>query len=291
MRIAIALGTIVLLGASVAYADRPVDQTAKVNKDGTVSVSNIAGSVTVVGGNRSDVHITGRLDDNVEELRVEERDGDLRIEVILPRRSHRGGDADLKLEVPKGVALDIETVSANIEVEGVAGDVDLESVSGGVRVEGGDGVADVQSVSGDIELTGAFENVDAESVSGGIDVKGASGRIDASTTSGRIEVAGGDFDSVDLESMSGRVEFAGDPRKDADISIESFSGRVVLTLPASLSAEIDVETHSGSIESDFGSGVRKEKYGAGAWLETSVGGGEASIEVSTFSGSVSLRKK
>jgi DUF4097 and DUF4098 domain-containing protein YvlB len=282
----------VLLVAGAASADRPVDETVKADKNGTVSISNVAGSVKVTGWDKAEVKVTGTVDDEVEEVVVDAREGDVEIEVKLPRRSHHGGDADLIVQVPKGSELEIETVSADIEVSGVEGRLDLESVSGSVDVEGANAEADVSTVSGRITLSGKFPGVEAESVSGDIEVDGVSGEIDVSATSGRIEITGSDFDRVDCESMSGDVRFDGNPKAGADLSIEVFSGDAELMLPASLDARINVETHSGSITSDFGDDeVRREKYGPGAWFETEVGKGSASIDVTSFSGSVRLRKK
>jgi len=282
----------VLLVAGTAQADRPVDETVKADKKGVVSISNVAGSVTVTGWDKAEVKVTGTVDDEVLAVEVDSRDGEVEIEVKLPRRSHHGGDADLIVQVPKGSSLEIETVSADIEVSGVGGSLDLESVSGQVDVEGGNAEAEVSTVSGNITLSGKFPGVEAESVSGDIEVTGASGHVEVSATSGRIEVTGSDFDRVECESLSGDVRFDGNPKAGADLSIEVFSGDAVLILPADLDAQISVETHSGSISSDFGEDrVRTEKYGPGAWFDTEVGKGSASIDVTSFSGSVRLKKR
>jgi DUF4097 and DUF4098 domain-containing protein YvlB len=281
-----------LLLATSAVARETVDRSLDTNDSPEVSISNVAGSVKVVGGGGKTVRVEGSLDDDVEDLRIRAEEDRVDIEVILPRHSHRGGDADLVITVPKGAMVEVETVSAWIEVAGVEGELDLESVSGDITVEGADAEADVSSVSGRIELSGSFPRLEAESVSGDVEVDGASGDLEISTTSGRIGIIGGDFDSVDCQSVSGSIRFEGRPKKGAEISMENFSGNTTLRLPADLDATIEVETHSGDIESDFGDErVRREKYGPGAWFETEVGDGSARIEVSSFSGDVRLMKE
>ena len=67
-----------------------VDRTLDAASDGAVDVSNIAGSISVDGWNRNEVHVRGTLGRNVEEL-IFERDGDrITIKVKVPKRGGSG---------------------------------------------------------------------------------------------------------------------------------------------------------------------------------------------------------
>lgn len=290
------LGALVLFGTSglaMAGGSERIDETVPAEADGQVYISNVAGMVRVVGWDRNEVRVKGRYDENVREIEIDVDEGEIEIEVILPRNLNwGGGDADLTIHVPEGSSLEVETVSAPIEVEGVQGEMELESVSGHVEVDGAQSSVEASSTSGSVRLLGDMKDVMVETVSGGIEIIGVSGEISAVTVSGGIEIEGGDFDSIECESVSGGIDFIGNPVPGYDVMIEAFSGSVNLYLTDGLDASIQAETHSGDIRSDFGDAkVRRAKYGPGAWMETEVGDGSATIDISTFSGSIYLHDK
>ena len=94
--------TVIVLGLVFAMPlmAEEVDRTLDAAPDGEIDVSNIAGTITLVGWSRDQVEVTGTLGRNVEEL-VFERDGDnVTIQVKIPRKGGRGSDADLNIRVP-----------------------------------------------------------------------------------------------------------------------------------------------------------------------------------------------
>jgi len=287
------LGLALLLAASAsARADRKVDEKVPCDADGTVSISNVSGRIDVVAWDRKEVQVTGTLDDKVEELRVDPDGGDVEIEVVLPRRIRgRGGDADLEIRVPKGARVEVETVSAEITAKGTKGQLELQSVSGSVDVEAETGSAEVETVSGEVRVNGRLERTEVQSVSGTVALHNTTGEAEASTTSGDIEVEGGDFERVSCTSVSGRIVFRGTPKPRSEIELENFSGSVVAYLPGDLDAEVSVETFSGSIDSEIGGKVHREEFGPGASLDVTHGKGSVDLSISTFSGSVELKKK
>lgn len=283
--LALACGTFAL-----AWAGQPIHEEVSATADGLVTVENLSGAVVVEGWDQNKVLVEGELGEGAEEVRVESEGDEVSIEVVLPRRAKNVEDTELMIRVPRKSSLEIETVSALVEVEGVEGTLNVETVSGSVDLRGVD-VAEVESVSGAISLERAARSVEAESVSGAIELRGASGRLSASTTSGSIDVQDSKLETVACESVSGSIEFSGELRKGGTYGFENFSGSVVLNLPDGLSAEVEVETFSGDISSDFGGEVHREKYGPGASLREEYGGGDAEIAVSTFSGSVTLNRR
>ena len=141
MRIVVrSLITLLLLGmCSLAAAEsRTVDRTLEATPDGSVGIELISGSVRFVGWNRDEVRIEGTLERDVEGLDIDAGKNYISIEVDLVDRSggmHRA-DADLVIHVPEGSRIDAESVSANLEIEGIRGAVSIESVNGDVRVTG-----------------------------------------------------------------------------------------------------------------------------------------------------------
>ena len=213
------------------------------------------------------------------------------IEVVLPRRVDDIGETDLEIHVPKGSSLDIETVSAWIRIEGVHGNLMAESVSGSITCEGTAESVEFETVSGGIEITGVKSRIEAESVSGAVEIRDAGGAVEAATVSGSVTISGGDFERGDFESVSGALHFEGDLESDGHYQFENLSGSTTLVLPEEADATFTIETFSGSIKTDFGARIDSEDHGPGKFSEFSSGSGAATLEITSFSGSITLKKK
>jgi DUF4097 and DUF4098 domain-containing protein YvlB len=283
---------VVLLLAGSAAAERSVDRKAAADPEGTIYVENLAGEVNVEGWDRAEVELSGTLADEVEKLIFDADGGKTRIRVVYPEKSHHTDGSYLTVRVPEKSRVDIETVSAEIEVSNVVGRVDGRSVSGDVTVRGMPEEVDAATVSGSVELDVKCDQVYVQSVSGDVDLEGAYGEVEAESVSGEITITGDSFRRLDAESVSGDVEFRGGLDKGAVVSIDTHSGDIVLMLPAAVSAEFEINTFSGDIENDFGpSGKRSKQFGPGKELEFTTGGGDARVRIETFSGDVELLRR
>lgn len=281
---------VALAVAGIALADRTVDETRPLAADGRVEVELISGDVKVIGWSGDGVAITGRLDDGVEELEISGGDSRLSINVELERRTRNNGNAYLTIKLPTTASLTVETVSADITVDGVLGELELESVSGRVEVSGETRSLEAASVSGDVIATSTAGSSELESVSGNVIVRHATGRLDAAVVSGNIEIEGGELDSFEGESVSGSVFCAAVPTGRGRFTMETMSGRVEMVVPQDINADFSIETYSGSIKNDIGpSPTRTSKYGPGKELSFTTGSGGARVSIESFSGSVKLR--
>ncbi len=271
-----------------------IDRTLDAHPKGEVYISNVAGSIAVEGWDRDEIRVTGTLGRNVEEL-ITERDGDeFLIKVKLPKRGGRGADANLHIRVPHGSSVDVGTVSANIDVEGVHGEQNLSSVSGNIDTTfSGDDVS-AESVSGTVEVRGdgASGEIEATSVSGSVKIYDASGEVAAEVVSGNVTVEGGSFEDAVLSTVNGRLKFRGALQKGGDFNAETVNGSVDIVFDGEVSADIYVETLNGSIRNCFGPDPRRtSKYGPGKELHFTAGDGDGDIEISTVNGGISLCKK
>lgn len=280
---------VALAVVGVAQADRTVDETRPLAADGRVVISNISGEIKVAGWTGDGVNITGTLEDGVRELDISSGGSRLTIEVELERRSRRGS-AYLTIKVPTTVNLEIETVSANISVDGVAGELELESVSGHVEVSGEPRSLEAASVSGNVIAASTALSSDLESVSGDIIVRHATGRLDASVVSGDIAIEGGVLESFDGESVSGSIFCAARPTDRGRFDMETMSGKIEMVVPQDISADFYIETYSGSIKNEIGPPPKRtDEYGPGKELRFTAGSGGARVSIESFSGSVKLR--
>jgi DUF4097 and DUF4098 domain-containing protein YvlB len=278
----------ILLAVAPAWAQRKVDEVRPLDPDGTVSISNLAGSVKVIGWSDARVEITGVLGRNVEDLIIEGDSRELEVEVDVPRHAD-DLETDLVLRVPANATVEIESVSATVEVEGLTGSVDVESVSGWVRTSGQPAEMSIETVSGDIIVAEAAPRTDLSSVSGGIRVQMATGRLDAETVSGSIRVENGSLQSGSFETVSGNIGYAGDMVGRGEYDFESMSGTISLELPSSVSADFDVSTFSGAIDNDIGPRARRtNQYTPEKELSFTTGSGGAEVSISSFSGNVKI---
>lgn len=164
------------------------------------------------------------------------------------------GSISFYITIPKGTAeLRARTVSGRIRVQGLPAGVrqSLESVSGRIETDGS-GDLDAGTVSGDIDFVFAGRELKAKTISGGV-----RGTIESLSANGRAEAG----------SVSGSVRLA---------AREGFAARVSL------------HSLSGSVSCDFPLAGSMQKRNT---LEGTIGGGGASLDVGTTSGSIRIERK
>jgi DUF4097 and DUF4098 domain-containing protein YvlB len=285
-----------LLAAPAAQAVQNIDRSLPTGATPSVEISNVQGRVTVAAWDQQVVKVTGTIENDQTEF---EFSGDERHVVIKVRREsnkvHRSrDDVNLDIKVPAGASLDINTVSADIGVQGVRGAQRLEAVSGDVTTVAYDEQLDVRTISGNavVNGTGGKARVEAESVSGDVTVRGVDGELDAQSVSGNVELDLGTATRLKLETVSGNVKasltLAGDARLDA----ESVSGNVDIRFAKPVNGEFELETFSGNIENCFGpKAKRTSKYAPGTELRFTQGSGGARVNIDTLSGTISICEK
>ena len=292
----LALAICASLACAPLFAGTPINETRPLDARGRIDIENVKGRIEVRAWDRNEVRITGTLGDGVEKLVIDGDRNDLEVRVEYPRRmggwrSDRTEPTTLILQVPLRADLDIESVSADIDVDGVApGNLDIESVSGNVRVAAAPGKASVSSVSGDLVLTINTDDASAETVSGDIELAGRlKGVVDAETVSGdiRIDSRGGRVTRLSTGTVSGDAEVQVALAEGGEIRSETVSGDIRLRLPRSLSARVRGESFSGELEAP-GATVHKEEFGPGKSFEARYGSGAGQIRIEAFSGDAIL---
>jgi DUF4097 and DUF4098 domain-containing protein YvlB len=288
------LATLLACTFATSVFAKDIDETIDAASDGHVDISNIAGSVTVKGWNKSSVRVTGTLGRNVEEL-VLESDGDkVHIKVKVPKSGNRSIDTDLVISVPRNSSLDVGTVSADIDVSDVMGEQSLHTVSGDVTTQQADANVGAESVSGDVRITGNESDgeTNASSVSGDVYLSRVSGEVKATSVSGDIDVTQGSFARANLETVNGDIEFQSELRKGGKLKIDTVNGDVDVVFVGDVSATFDIDTFNGGIKNCFGpKAERTSKYSPGTELQFSEGGGDGRVVISTLNGKISLCRK
>jgi DUF4097 and DUF4098 domain-containing protein YvlB len=276
-----------------AIAEQNLSKRAAVDPDVTVDVSNVQGSVTVTAWDRNEVELTAHLESDRDRLEFEASSRQVRVEVERPDR-HRyreEDDANLALKVPKGARLNIETVSADITIDGVRGEQRLESVSGTVETRAYDEPLSLHAVSGEISVAGSGGKaaLQTENVSGTTIVSGIRGVYEGATVSGRIDASIAAVDRLQIETVSGDADIKAELAPSARVEMESVSGSLSLVIKPPVNADFEIESFSGDIETCFGAKPRdKSKYGPGSELDFVQGKGGPRVVIETLSGDINI---
>lgn len=293
-----------------------VTQTYKVGPDASLDLSNFSGDVRVTGGGGNEIKVEAvkkarRRDsddakDLLSQLRVEINNVGGRVEVrtVNPRTGGRSyTNVDYTITVPATVMVSLKTVSGNIEVVNVRGEVRAEAISGDVTVTGTPNVALAKTVSGTVTArdissaaTLTLASVSGNIVTGGLKAKA----IDAGTVSGDLLLRGLQVERLDAKSVSGNIEFGAPLVRGGRYTFNSHSGDVRVAVTNGAGFELDANTFSGSIRSDFPITLRTDpdsrdsRGNRGREARTvrgSFGDAGAILSVRSFSGSVVISKQ
>ncbi|MEO6264176.1 MAG: DUF4097 family beta strand repeat-containing protein [Luteimonas sp.] len=292
----LALALCACLVAPSLFAATPIDQTRALDPRGRVEIDNLKGRIQVRAWERNEVHVSGSLGEGVEKLVIEGDREHLVVRVQYPKqigawRSDRTGPTDLQLQVPLRADLDIESVSADIDIDGVApGDLGIDTVSGDVVAAAAPQHVDIDSVSGDLRVTVNSADVKIETVSGDVLLRGRlTGRVHGETVSGDLSIdsVGERLRRVSTGTVSGDVAMRVALADGGRIKSESVSGDIRLHLPKALSARVSGEGFSGTLRAP-GAKIEKEEFGPGSSFGQRYGSGAGEIRLETFSGDAEL---
>jgi len=284
--------------ASARYAERyssdssgpVIDETRGLKSNGRVSVNNVAGIIEVTTWDRNEVSIGGRLGSSDDKLEISGDSNELNLVVRLPKKSRNGHDTVLELRVPTNARVELETVSADVVVNGSKGPVKVNTVSGDIALALASSEVSVQTVSGDVKLKAPSTNTRLNSISGDLDLDGLSGQLSLETVSGNIELRrGGKFSDLKLKSVSGDLRLDVALTDSAQVGGQTLSGEITMIVPQSLNGTALLKSFSGDVHCEGATTVenhssKKREY---VWGD----GRGARIELSSFSGDIRVERK
>lgn len=222
-----------LLASAAAFADVTEEEsfTFTLESGGRLSLENINGSISIVGGSGDEVEITAfKKADNQEaldgiEILIDATPSKISIDTDLPEsRGWWGGDNH-------GARVSYElSVPVNTELDGIS------SVNGGIDISGVFGSIKVETVNGGIDVTDASNDLNAETVNGGIDVEFASVTGDQ---------------RIDLDTVNGRISLTLPANTDASVSVDTVNGGINAS---DFGLEVEKGFVGKSLEGDIGDG-------------------------------------
>jgi DUF4097 and DUF4098 domain-containing protein YvlB len=304
-----------ILAASFSHADKQqrVDESRIAESDGLVRINVVRGEISVNGWDKSEVSVSGLLDEELEEFIFDVDGSETEIKVRIPRHTnswHSRDETNLVINVPENSEIAISGVSLDVDVEDVKSSVEVGVVSGEISLEGGSDRVVLQTVSGDIDVrkitgrikvktvSGDIESYDAVgesiygTVSGDILIESGGDDLKVETVSGDVEIAGTDFVEISGHSVSGDVEISGQLKSGGVVEFDSVSGSIRLGLQGTIDARFDLETGSGSIRNRLTDDEPKaSKYVRDESLRFTVGAGSGEVVLSTRSGNITVSNR
>ncbi len=287
-------------------------RTLKLGPSGQLVISNLAGDITVTAGGGDTVTVEvvktarGGSDADAQEqlklveVEIGERAGRGEVRTRYPQTGRRSTNVSVSYTVtaPPGTSVEARSVSGDVRVTGIKGALEAESVSGEIEIRQAERVETAKSISGDVDIDGvSFDGtLEASSVSGDVRARNVKARrIDLGSVSGDVEVGEVSCETADLKSTSGDVQYTGAFQKSGRYEFRSHSGNVRVTLSGDVGFELEASTFSGTIDSELpvtiGGAGRTGDRGSRRSIRGVYGDGSASLDVTTFSGNVIIRKR
>src|SRR5271170_6555671 len=258
--------------AGASAATRSVDQHQAADPAGTVEIINVAGSVQVSGWDKAEVAVSGSMGEKVDRVELTGSGKHTTVRVVLPNGNSWGGDgaADLIVQVPRGSAIDVSLVSADLTVGGVTGAQQLRTLSGDITADGG-GSARVNTISGKVKLGVA---------------DGAAANVKSISGDGRLTL--GELKNFNLATVSGDFRISASLAAAADFNAESISGDVNAKFSGTPGVDFDLQSLSGRLKDCSGHQAVEPEHGPGARLTFTTGDGKSKVHIDSNSGNLSV---
>ena len=289
----VAATMLVLLASAAAHAgseSTTYAQAVAADPKGTVEISNVSGTVEVVGWDRLEVSVRADLN-GAERVDVTSDHGHTLVKVVLPHSGH-GGGSDLHVKVPKESELTVSAVSADVTSLGVLGAQRLNTVSGDITAELAGSDVVVNTVSGDLRLKGHGQpaRLQVGAVSGDLRLEHGAGDLEARTVNGTLVVSLDSAHEVRLHTTSGDLHFEGKLTRGADFDATAISGDLNVRASADGGYNYDVSSFSGEIRNCFGAEPSERQHGRGPGhtLQGTRGEGAGRVHLKTMSGDIQL---
>ena len=285
-----------------------ISKSFKVGPSGTLDVANMSGDVVVTAGGTDTIVI-----DAVKKFRgpaAEAKDQFARVTIEMTERAGRVEakttyaarntkvSVDYTVTAPAGTSVFAHSMSGDVKVTDIKGEVRIDTVSGDVTATGTPAATLLRTMSGDATASGIDHQNELRisTISGTVILRSARARaVDADSTSGDVALTDVICDRALVKAFSGDITYSGSLAKAGRYEFKSQSGDVRITLVGAPGFDLDASTFAGSVRSDFpvtlpagqpvgGQGARKSLRGV-------VGSGGATLSIKAFSGDITIVKK
>jgi len=293
-----------------AQTDRET-RTFAIGPSGEFTLDNISGDLRITAAPGRDLtieiirHARGRTETDARaglaRVRAEttHRGDRVTARTVYPneRQSNYSVSVEYVVTAPAGTRITAKTVSGDISVTRIAGELTVSTTSGDITVTNAERLLSAKAISGDVELRDVKAEglLEASTVSGDVTVTNvAARRLDLHSMSGTTTVRNAQTSTATVKSLAGDVVFDGSLVREGRYEFQSQSGSVRLSLDGRTGFTLEARTFSGSVRSDLPlqmSGVVESGRRANRTLSGTFGDGSATVSANSFSGSVVITKR
>lgn len=281
---------VVCISPGSARAGEDVDEIRQIDPNGIVHIRCTRGELNIVGWDRSEAQVEGELDDLAQALQFWVEGEKTFIRVQMPASEvNRGDGADLTIRLPVDVRVRVDSVSADVTLEGMLGPLAIRTVNGDVSATGTGKLIHISTTSGDIRIDDGTGQVNVTTTSGDTFIRMAATDVQVDSVSGDIELELEAFDSVKTSTINAELEFEGNLKPYASIDSTSVNGEMDFRLARPVNAVIDVRTGpGGEIDNELSNEKPRELVSTAMVLETTLGDGSGTIRAVTVDGEIQL---
>ncbi len=260
-----------------------------------VVLDNMRGSITVTGGDRSDVQLSGHKTFkaydrgaaeklNAETMVTLTPEGDtIFVRAVEPASAIQAHMAvDMEISVPEGLSVEARGRSGDLAISSVKGNVDVSSQRGEVRLQDIGGNAKV-----DIEHCDLLR---ATNLTGTLDLQGSGADVQVEHVDGAVTINGRFSGTLDFKTLAMPLHFAS---KETDLRVEKLPGTLSMSLSelhgANLTGPIHFVTHERDVNLEGFTGPVDIELGHGdIGLKPAQGAVLARVDARSRSGNIEM---
>jgi DUF4097 and DUF4098 domain-containing protein YvlB len=268
-----------LLLASPAFAHH-MEKHFTVNGRPVISVRSSHGRISIKSWKKAEVVVVG--DHTSTKVEVDTEQAGNRIEVathaLNDNLTSAEMEANYEITVPEESELQIRTDSGVVVVERVYGDMVFDTVAANVQLEEVGGYLVVKTVGGSVICTRCL------------------GRIDVNSISGNVELLQPQMENVHVQTTSGNILFDGDFLRRGIYILKNYSGVIEVRFSDTDSFDLTATSMKGNVENQ--AKLKPDPHGRrfntpqqAKSLFGTFNEGHAKVDLSSFSGTIRIRKR
>src|SRR5262252_2415261 len=271
-------------GATAVAATQRTEKHFAVNGRPMVVIQNVAnGRIEVKSAKVQEVTVIASQNSDKTNFEMEQV-GD-RIDVTANTVDASAQPLDLEtslqLTVPEETELQLKTENGLIYVEQVTGDMTLESVAGEIHLKEVSGYIIVKTTGGSLVCTQC------------------AGKLEFSSIGGSAQILQPALTNASLHTTTGNITFDGDFIRTGLYSMKSGKGLVEVRFSGNDSFDLKAQTSTGTVDNQAAAFLKPDTHhrikGYAAKFTKGVigtfGAGLATVELSTYSGTIRILKR
>jgi len=269
---------LLVFGVTSTMAGDRITQHFRVDPHPVVAIHNPGGTVTVRAWTKSEVMVIAQR--ATTEVAFDATQTGNRIDVLTHPLSDNAAPGelrtDLEISVPQDTELEIHDDAGGVNVSNVLGDMNVETITAGVDLEDAAGYLTVKTVDGSFQCVRC------------------TGRIEVSSISGNFRFIDIHSPYVRAQTSTGNILFNGEFLPNATYRLKNYSGVIEVRFSPGDSFALDAHSLKGQVHNEARLDPPSHHHflpRLGNALFGSLNAGRASVELSSFDGTINILKR